>query len=113
VKFLVATSNPGKVREFRDMLGSQHFEWIGLKDLSPMDPIEETGHSFRANAVLKATGYARATGLWTLADDSGLEVDALDKKPGIHSARWAQMERRRNWRPRQQRAAGWPTGKYS
>lgn len=91
MKFLVATSNPGKVREFRDMLGSHHFDWIGLKDLPPIQAIEETGHTFRANAILKATGYAKATGLWTLADDSGLEVDALDQKPGIHSARWARM----------------------
>jgi XTP/dITP diphosphohydrolase len=91
VKFLVATTNPGKVREFRDMLGSHQFDWIGLKDLPPIEPIEETGHTFRANAVLKASGYAKATGLWTMADDSGLEVDALNKTPGIHSARWAHM----------------------
>jgi XTP/dITP diphosphohydrolase len=91
VKFLVATTNPGKVQEFRDMLGSHQFDWIGLKDLPPIEPVEETGDTFRANAILKATGYAKATGLWTLADDSGLEVDAIDKKPGIHSARWAHM----------------------
>jgi XTP/dITP diphosphohydrolase len=89
--FLVATTNPGKVREFRDMLGSTKFTWLGLADLPPIPEIEETGHTFRANAVLKATGYAKASGLWTLADDSGLEVDALDKKPGIHSARWARL----------------------
>jgi XTP/dITP diphosphohydrolase len=91
MKFLVATTNPGKVREFRDMLGSHHFEWIGLGDLPKYPVVEETGHTFRANAVLKATAYAKLSGLWTLADDSGLEVDALDKKPGIHSARWAEM----------------------
>jgi XTP/dITP diphosphohydrolase len=91
MKFLVATTNPGKVREFRDMLGSHHFEWIGLGDLPQHPIVEETGHTFRANAVLKATAYARFSCLWTLADDSGLEVDALDKKPGIHSARWAEM----------------------
>ncbi len=91
MKFLVATSNPGKVREFRDMLGSNDFEWIGLKDLAPLPEVEETGHTFRANAILKATAYAAATGLWTLADDSGLEVDALEKKPGIYSARWASL----------------------
>ena len=90
-KFLVATGNAGKVREFRDMLGPLRFQWVGLGDFSPIDPVEETGDTFRANANLKATAYARATGLWTLADDSGLEVDALDKKPGIFSARWAQM----------------------
>ena len=91
MNFLIATSNAGKVREFREMLTSNQFNWIGLKDLPPIDPIEETGHTFRANAVLKAEGYAKASGLWTLADDSGLEVDALDKNPGIFSARWSEM----------------------
>jgi XTP/dITP diphosphohydrolase len=91
MKVLVATTNPGKVREFREMLGSHRFDWIGLGDLASYPPVDETGHTFRANAILKATQYARLAGLWTLADDSGLEVDALDKKPGIHSARWAEM----------------------
>jgi len=91
MQFLIATTNPGKVREFRDMLGSERFQWIGLADLPPAEPIEETGHTFRSNAVLKAAGYAKLSGHWTMADDSGLEVDALEKKPGIHSARWAQM----------------------
>jgi XTP/dITP diphosphohydrolase len=91
VKFLIATTNPGKAKEFREMLGSDRFEWISLGDLPKLADIEETGHTFRANAVLKASGYAIATGLWTMADDSGLEVDALDKKPGIFSARWAKM----------------------
>jgi XTP/dITP diphosphohydrolase len=91
MQFLIATTNPGKVREFRDMLGSDRFEWIGLADLPPYEPIEETGHTFRANAMLKAAGYAKLSGTWTMADDSGLEVDALNKKPGIHSARWAQL----------------------
>jgi XTP/dITP diphosphohydrolase len=91
MKFLIATSNPGKVREFREMLTSDSFHWIGLKDLAPLAEIEETGHTFRANAILKAQGYAMATKLWTLADDSGLEVDALNKSPGVYSARWSQM----------------------
>ncbi len=91
MKILVATTNPGKVREFREMLGTDRFEWIGLADLPPYPVVEETGHSFRANAVLKAEGYSRLSGMWTLADDSGLEVDALNQKPGIHSARWASL----------------------
>jgi XTP/dITP diphosphohydrolase len=91
MKFLVATTNAGKVQEFGDMLGSHRFAWIGLKDLPPISEIEETGHTFRANAILKAANSAIATGLWTLADDSGLEVDALNKSPGIFSARWARM----------------------
>jgi XTP/dITP diphosphohydrolase len=91
MQFLIATTNPGKVREFRHMLCTDRFQWIGLADLPPTELIEETGHTFRANAILKAAGYAKLTGLWTMADDSGLEVDALKKKPGIHSARWAQL----------------------
>jgi XTP/dITP diphosphohydrolase len=91
MNFLLATSNPGKLREFRDMLPSNQFTWIGLKDLPPIQEIEETGHTFRANAILKAQGYAKAAGLWTLADDSGLEVDAINKNPGVFSARWSQM----------------------
>jgi XTP/dITP diphosphohydrolase len=91
MNFLIATTNAGKVQEFRDMLGSHRFDWIGLKDLPPIPEIEETGHTFRANAVLKATSSAIATGLWTLADDSGLEIDALNQSPGIYSARWARM----------------------
>jgi XTP/dITP diphosphohydrolase len=91
MQFLIATTNPGKVKEFREMLGSDRFEWMSLSDLPALHEVEETGFTFRANAMLKASSYARSTGHWTMADDSGLEVDALDKKPGIYSARWAQM----------------------
>ena len=90
-KLLIATTNAGKVREFRDLLGQDRFDCIGLADVPPMEPVEETGHTFRGNAMLKASGYARASGHWALADDSGLEVAALQNKPGIHSARWAEM----------------------
>ncbi len=85
MKFLIATTNPGKVKEFREMIGSDYFEWIGLTDLPAFPAIEETGHTFRANAILKAAGYAKASGHWTMADDSGLEVDALGQTPGIHT----------------------------
>jgi len=91
MQFLIATTNPGKVKEFREMLGSDRFDWMSLSDLPALPEVEETGFTFRANAMLKASSYARSTGHWTMADDSGLEVDALDKKPGIYSARWAQM----------------------
>ena len=91
MQFVVATTNPGKVREFREMLGSDRFKWLSLGDLPAVAEVEETGLTFRANAMLKAGEYARATGHWTMADDSGLEVDALGKSPGIFSARWAQM----------------------
>ena len=84
---VIATKNPGKAREFQEMLGSDRFEWADLS--AGVGDVEEMGHTFRANACLKATHYARELNAWALADDSGLVVDALDGKPGVHSARWA------------------------
>ena len=89
MEILLATTNPGKLREFSDLLGSEKINWHTLGDFPGIATIEETGSTFRANAILKAAGYAKATHRWTLADDSGLEVDALSGQPGIHSARWA------------------------
>jgi XTP/dITP diphosphohydrolase len=89
IDFLIATSNAGKLAEFRDMLGDDRYRWRSLADFPATEPVPETGLTFRANAILKATGYAFATHCWTMADDSGLEVDTLAGKPGIHSARWA------------------------
>jgi XTP/dITP diphosphohydrolase len=91
VRLLIATTNPGKLREFRDLLDGMAWHCVDLSALGAMAAIEETGQTFRANAVLKAAGYAKALGTWTLADDSGLCVDALEGKPGVHSARWAAM----------------------
>jgi XTP/dITP diphosphohydrolase len=91
VEILLATTNPGKLREFSDLLGSEKIIWRTLADFPGIAIIEETGSTFRANAILKASGYAKATTRWTLADDSGLEVDVLNGQPGIHSARWAQQ----------------------
>lgn len=91
MKLLIATSNQGKVKEFREMLGSGRIEWSDLAQHREIAPVEETGHTFRENACLKAQYYASALGTWAMADDSGLEVDALDRKPGVHSARWAEM----------------------
>jgi XTP/dITP diphosphohydrolase len=88
---LIATANPGKVREFREMLGGDRFTWHDLSEFRDVPPVPETGDTFLANASLKAAGYAKATGLWALADDSGLVVDALDGQPGVHSARWAEL----------------------
>lgn len=87
---LIATGNPGKAKEFREMLGASRFAWRSLADFPPGPDVEETGKTFRANACLKATAYAKRHGMWTLADDTGLEVDALDGSPGVLSARWAQ-----------------------
>jgi XTP/dITP diphosphohydrolase len=71
------------------MLASHDSQWLSLSDFDHR-PVAETGHTFRANACLKASGYALQSGHWTLADDSGLEVDALGGAPGVFSARWAQ-----------------------
>jgi non-canonical purine NTP pyrophosphatase (RdgB/HAM1 family) len=90
---LIATGNVGKAREFREMLsgdGAGRAQWKSLSDFPPGDEVEETGETFRANACLKASTYARRHNMWTLADDSGLEVDALGGAPGVLSARWAQ-----------------------
>src|SRR5688572_9985087 len=72
------------------MLGESRFAWRTLDDFPPGPEVEETGGTFRANACLKATAYALRHNTWTLADDSGLEVDALSGAPGVLSARWAQ-----------------------
>jgi XTP/dITP diphosphohydrolase len=87
-EILIATGNPGKIAEIGAMLDAG-VRWLGLADLPPMAEIEEDGTTFAENARKKATGYAKATGLWTLADDSGLVVDALGGAPGIKSARFS------------------------
>ena len=86
---LVATHNMGKVREFSQLLAGTDFTVISLGDvgLTHFD-VEETGKTFADNAALKATSYARVSGRITLADDSGLVVDALDGQPGVYSARY-------------------------
>ncbi len=89
MELLIATANPGKVREFADMLSGDDLHCTGLKDHAELQEVAETGLTFRANACLKAAGYASQAGRWALADDSGLEVDALNGYPGVYSARWA------------------------
>ena len=88
-KLLVATHNAGKVREYCQLLADLPLEVTYLDEEGVDFDVEETGKSFTENAVQKATAYAEATGLWTWADDSGLEVDALDGAPGIRSSRYA------------------------
>jgi len=87
-KILVATTNPGKLAEIKQMLGD-NIEWVGLADFPAIGVIEEDGNTFAENACKKALGYAKATGLWTIADDSGLVIDALGGKPGVKSARFS------------------------
>ena len=85
---LVATTNPGKIREIEGILAGLPITLVTLGSFPGVPEPEETGSTFMENARLKALYYAAATGLPSVADDSGLEVDALDKAPGIHSARW-------------------------
>ena len=87
-ELLVATHNRGKVREFAEMLADLELGWLGLDEVGVTEDVEETAVTFRGNALLKATAYAQMTGLLTLADDSGLEVDALNGEPGVYSARY-------------------------
>jgi XTP/dITP diphosphohydrolase len=91
VRLLIASTNRGKIAEFRQMLGATSIDFTDLTEQPPQPPVEETGRTFRDNAVLKASAYARNLNLWALADDSGLAVDALGGSPGVHSARWAEM----------------------
>jgi XTP/dITP diphosphohydrolase len=87
-KILVATHNQGKVAEYAEMLSDSNINWMSLDDIGLVDEVEETGSTFLANAQLKAAGYARMSGFLTLADDSGLVVDALDGAPGVKTARF-------------------------
>ncbi len=86
---LIASSNQGKIKEISALLSPYGFEVKTLKDFPEITPPEETGKSFFENALLKARYYAEKTGVPSLADDSGIEVDALNGAPGIYSARFA------------------------
>lgn len=88
-EIVVATANPGKLREIKDALQGMAIEIVSLMDLPPMPPLEEDGKSFQENALKKARVVAERTGRLTIADDSGLEVDCLQGKPGVRSARFA------------------------
>jgi XTP/dITP diphosphohydrolase len=88
-ELLVATSNPGKIHEIESLLEALPLRLRSLNEFPSIREVAETGATFAENAVLKATGYARQTRLWTLADDSGLEVEALAGAPGVFSARYA------------------------
>jgi len=85
---LVATTNRGKLAEIRGMLAGLPCTVLALADVPAIAEPEETGETFEDNARQKAVYYAAASGLLTVAEDSGLEIDALDGAPGVHSARW-------------------------
>jgi XTP/dITP diphosphohydrolase len=85
---LLASQNPGKLGEMRQLVAGLPFHVVGPPDLGILEAPEETGKTFRENAVLKARYYAGRSGLLTVADDSGICVDALDGGPGLYSARF-------------------------
>lgn len=90
MKIVIASDNLGKIREFKEIFSLHSFEVISKKEAGVFNEIEETGKTFKENAILKATAIFKKTGLPTISDDSGLEVFALNNKPGVFSARYSQ-----------------------
>ncbi|HYO56832.1 RdgB/HAM1 family non-canonical purine NTP pyrophosphatase [Archangium sp.] len=109
-RLLFATSNPGKLRELRGLVGDA-VEVVSLKELPPIPEPEETGATFEENAELKARAYSEASGLSALADDSGLCVDALGGRPGVHSARYAEGDDKARYEKLLAELSGVPDGK--
>lgn len=93
MKLLIATTNPGKLEEIKRFLAGISFELVGLKDVGITDIFEEIGKTFEENAILKAKYYAKKSGLVTLSDDGGFEIDALGGEPGVKSHRWVYGDR--------------------
>ncbi len=91
-KLLIGTKNQGKVAEIKALLADAEIELLSLADIDIDLTVEEVGTSYAENAALKAIAYAQASGLVTLADDSGLEVEALHGAPGLFSSRYAPQE---------------------
>ena len=89
IKLLLGTNNPGKIREIRSLLDGLKLEVLTPIDLGIELAVRETGNSYQENAVIKAQTFAQATKLWSLADDSGLEVEVLNGAPGLYSSRYA------------------------
>jgi XTP/dITP diphosphohydrolase len=87
-RLLIGTTSTGKLREWQALLGDLPLELLRLADVGIDFDVDETGTTFAENAILKAEAYGRASGLLTLAEDSGLCVSALGGRPGVHSARW-------------------------
>lgn len=92
-QLLLATNNAGKVAEFRQLLDGCGWQIVTPAEIGLSITVDETGQTYAENATLKAVAYASASGLTSLADDSGLEVDALDGRPGVLSARYAGADR--------------------
>jgi XTP/dITP diphosphohydrolase len=87
-RILIATTNPNKIREIRPLLAGLSFEFVTLADVDPIPEPDENAHTFWENARLKALAYARGSGLMAVAEDSGLEIDAMNGEPGVLSARF-------------------------
>lgn len=85
---VVASGNQGKINEFKEMLEPEGYTVKSLSDFPDMPEVEETGTTFHDNAIIKAQAVTDHYGITAISDDSGLEIDALDKKPGVMSARW-------------------------
>ena len=88
-RLVIGSHNKKKLVELRDLLADLPFEVVNLDSFAGIEDVEETGTTFEENARLKATAYAKATGEWTLAEDSGLVVPGLKGRPGVYSARYA------------------------
>jgi XTP/dITP diphosphohydrolase len=97
MQLVIATTNAGKRREFEALLSGRGFEVLSLDAFPPQREPDESGLTFAENALIKARTAAARTGLWALADDSGLCVDALDGRPGLHSARYAEGSDQTRW----------------
>ncbi|MEX0782622.1 MAG: RdgB/HAM1 family non-canonical purine NTP pyrophosphatase [Dehalococcoidia bacterium] len=87
-RLLLATTNPGKLREFRRLLDGCGWELVAPQDFGLVLDVHEDGETYEENAIIKARAWADAAAMPALADDSGIEVDALDGRPGLHSARY-------------------------
>lgn len=88
-ELLLASANPGKIREYRSLLDGLGYRILTLADRGAAGVVSESGDSYEENASLKAAAHAASAGLVTVADDSGLEVDAINGEPGVYSARFA------------------------
>lgn len=86
---IIATHNPGKVKEFKEILEPKGYDVKSLAEIGYTEEIEETGHTFEENAILKAEAVAKAVNKMVIADDSGLSIDNLGGRPGVYSARYA------------------------
>ncbi len=89
-ELLIATANKGKVEEIKELLKDFAFKIVSLDDVGITKDVEESGSTFEGNAIIKAMTYGKSGGMFTLSEDSGLEIDALDGQPGVFTKRYAE-----------------------